>query len=278
MRLANAPVSWGVFHAETAPLSADAYLDEVAAAGYSGTELGPYGFLPTEPERLNDALAARGLVLEGAVHVHDFAGPNVPLAEAVATTGALLLACGARHLVVMDGGQDYRPEGPDAAAWARLTRALASAHSTAADMGLVLSVHPHVLTAVERLPQIRRLLDETDLPLCLDTGHHAFWGDDPAGFLSEARERIAYVHLKNVDARLRAQVATGVLTPKEALTRGAFCPLDSGAVDIRVFLDRLAATGFAGPVVVEQDWSPALTESAFELAARNAKYLRKAPE
>ncbi|SDE78327.1 sugar phosphate isomerase/epimerase family protein [Limimaricola pyoseonensis] len=276
MRLSNAPVSWGVFHAETAPLGWESYLAELAGAGYAGTELGPYGFMPEEPDRLAAALARHRLGLEGAVHVHDFLGPGgaEALCAALRRTGALLAACGASHVVVMDGGAGYRPGGPEPEAWQAILEQLRAADDSARALGLTLSVHPHLATAIERPREVRRLLDETGLSLCLDTGHHAAWGDDPAAFLEEAGDRLAYLHLKNVDPGLAADLQAGRIDPRGAMDRGIFCPLAEGAVDIPGLLQRLAGTGFAGPVVVEQDWTETATEPPAALARRNLDYLK----
>lgn len=275
MQLANAPVSWGVYWADGAPITAGEYLDDVAATGYSGTELGPYGFLPTDPGALRAALAARGLTLIGAVHVHDFSAKDAEAAlrEAVVRVGGLLAAGGAKHLVVMDAGEGYDPAGPSEALSKSIARQFDAVADSALDQGLTLSVHPHVGTAIERLEQVEWLLDASSVALCLDTGHHAFWGDDPAVFLDRAGERLAYVHLKNVDADLSAAVREGRMGLQRALDRGAFCPLDAGAADIAGFLQKLDATGFSGPIVVEQDWTPG-GELPAVLAARNAAYLR----
>jgi inosose dehydratase len=275
MQLANAPVSWGVYRAEGAPVTAGEYLEEVAAAGYTGTELGPYGFMPTDPEALRDVLAQWNLALIGAVHVHDFAAPGAgdALLEAVGRVGGLLAAAGAGHLVVMDAGEGYDPDGPPAELSASVARQFDAALAPATDLGLTLSVHPHVGTAVERLREVEALLDASAVALCLDTGHHAFWGDDPAEFLARAGSRLAYVHLKNVDRNLSAAVREGRMPLQAALDRGAFCPLEAGAVDVAGFLRQLNATGFAGPVVVEQDWTSG-GETPATLAARNAAFLK----
>lgn len=274
MILSNAPVSWGVYHAEGAPVTPDRYLDEVAAAGYGGTELGPLGFMPKDPARLSDLLAERGLALVGAVHVHDFTDPGAEPALGVAldAIGTLLAGNGAQVLTVMDGGQRYDPDGgtdagigPVAAALERARRRLAEG------WGLELAFHPHVLTAIEREDQIDRLLAESGVSLCLDTGHHAFWGADPADYLDRVRDRVSAIHLKNVTRELRDAVASGRLTAAQAMAQGAFCPLDAGVVDIHGFLRRLGS--FQGPVVVEQDWAPSAAEPPLELARRNAAFL-----
>jgi inosose dehydratase len=275
MILSNAPVSWGVYYADKAPVAPEAYLDQIVKAGYGGTELGPLGFLPTDAARLSDILAARGLCLVGAVHVHDFsdAGGSEALQTALDKIGALLATNGARILTVMDAGQGYDPTGLSRDEAATMARTLEAARTRlASEHGLDLAFHPHVRTAVEREDQIDRLLSDCGVSLCLDTGHHAFWGADPAAYLDRVRDRVSAIHLKNVDGGLRADVLSGRMTAAAAMARGAFCPLDAGVADIRAFLERLGP--FAGPVVVEQDWTPGAGETPLALARRNADFLR----
>ena len=65
MRVGNAPISWGVCEIPGwgPQLPYERVLDEMARAGYEGTELGPWGYLPTDPERLAQLLESRGLAL-----------------------------------------------------------------------------------------------------------------------------------------------------------------------------------------------------------------------
>lgn len=270
MILSNAPVSWGVYFADTAPITAETYLDEIAEAGYRGTELGPLGFMPEDPARLTDMLEARGLSLIGAVIVHDFVGPEAELKAMLDRAAPLLKAGGAQVATLMDAGVHYGdPQMQDriAAALDPAAKRLASEH------GLELAFHPHVLTDIETEAQIDRLLEQTRVGLCFDVGHHAFWGADPAAYMERVRDRISVIHLKNVDVGLVDQVAKGQLTARQAVDKGAFCPLDAGAVDIPAFLDRLG--DFNGPVVIEQDWMPSAAEPPISLAKRNAELLKK---
>ena len=139
--------------------------------------------------------------------------------------------------------------------------------------GVRLTFHPHVGTAVEFEAQIDRLLAETDIDLCFDTGHHAFWDQDPLAYMERVCDRIAYMHLKNVDAAVRARVLAGSLGVDDAYAAGVMCPLPDGAVDIPAVMRWLAREGFDGPVVVEQDVAENATETPAALARRNFDFI-----
>jgi inosose dehydratase len=283
MLIGNAPCSWGVYYPDSRRITAEGYLDAVAAAGYRATELGPFGFLPTDAGALADALAARGLTLVGAAHVHAFGDPGgaAGLAATLRALAALLVSQRAPEIVLMDESEWYPEGGPrelDPDGWRRMTRLLGECRAMlAGDYGVRLSFHPHVGTAVERERQIDRLLADTPLDLCFDTGHHAFWDQDPLAYMDKVRDRIAYVHLKNVDPAVRARVLAGELSVAASFAEGVMCPLPDGAVDIAAVVRRLEAAGFSGPVVVEQDLSERAAETPEELARRNLEFLAGLP-
>lgn len=277
--LGNAPASWGVYYAHSPRIAPEAYLDEVAAAGYRGTELGPFGFLPTDPSALRDALASRDLLLMGAAHVHTFGDPaSAPaLMATLRQLGPLLATLDAPQLVLMDESAWYPPGGPrqlDPAGWRRMCGLLGEARALlAGDYGVALTFHPHVGTTVEYEAQIDRLLADTDLGLCFDTGHHAFWGQDPLAYMARVGDRIGYMHLKNVDPGVCARVRSGALDIETAMSHGAMCPLPDGWVDIPAVMRWLRATDFPGPVVVEQDLDETAEETPAELARRNLDFV-----
>ncbi len=274
MLISNAPVSWGIFYPDNPRVTPDQYLDEVAEAGYRGTELGPYGFLPTEPSVLSDALASRGLHLVGGVHVHAFSDPQSgpALLRHLGTAGNLLRSLGATHYVVMDGS-DHRL---DPEQWRGMIRMLEDGRRLLLDeYGISFSFHPHVLTAVEFEDQIDRLLQDSEIALCFDTGHHAFWGQDPLAYMTKVWDRIAYMHLKSIDGAVRQRVLDGILDPQVSFDEGVMCPLPDGVVDIPAVIHLLQEHSFAGPVVVEQDFSTNATESPLVLSRRNAAFLTR---
>lgn len=279
MLIGNAPCSWGINYPTGNRYTWQVYLDEVAAAGYCGTELGPFGFLPKDAGLLKDELARRRLTLIGATHVHGFSDASTGPAF-LATIGklaTLLVSLGAKHLVIMDESNVY-PAGQegvlDADGWRGLVDMVRDAQSLVEDeFGLTLSFHPHVGTAVEKEDQIDRLLDETETALCFDTGHHAFWNQDPLAYMRRIYPRIAYMHLKNVDPKVRARVLTGELSVAQSYGAGVMCPLPDGAVDIQAVMRLLKEREFSGPIVVEQDVAANATEPPLALAARNLAYM-----
>ena len=279
MLIANAPCSWGIAYPTGNAVTWQQYLDEVAAAGYRGTELGPFGFLPKDPAQLKDELARRDLMMIGATHVHtlgDRASAPI-LMQTLRELSLLLVSLGAKHLVIMDESNWY-PAGHegvlDEAGWTGLTQMVREGQKLVeGEYGLKFSFHPHIGTAVEKEHQIDRLLAETEIDLCFDTGHHAFWDQDPLAYMERVFPRIAYMHLKNVDGAVRQRVLDGHLSIADSYGAGVMCPLPDGVVDIRAVMQLLVDRGFAGPIVVEQDVAKDAAETPLQLAARNLAYM-----
>ncbi|NRP75988.1 Inosose dehydratase [Ensifer psoraleae] len=280
MRLSNAPCSWGIFYPDNPRVSALQYLDEVVAAGYQGTELGPYGFLPTDPAALQDALASRGLELVGTVHVHTFSDPlsGPQLLANAEKIGKLLHALGARSFTLMDEGNAYPPHAVGRLTDTERRSMTAMLRDVQAllleEFDIALAFHPHVATAVEFEEQIDRLLQDTEIDLCFDTGHHAFWNQDPLAYMGKVWDRIGCMHLKNVDATVRRRLLAGDLSVREAFDAGIMCPLPDGVVDIAAVVRMLKERHFAGPVVVEQDHFEVMSVGPDQLAKRNAEFLK----
>lgn len=282
MRLANAPASWGVFYPTGNQVTPDEYLSALAVAGYSDTELGPFGWMPTEPEALRQLLSRHGLGLCGAAHVHTLADPGSEalLLDTLDRIAALVAPLGARQIVLMDESEFYPKAAMgqvDDTTFAAAMRMIETARRRMEAVGITLAFHPHVGTMIEREDQIDRLLEATGVSLCFDTGHHAFWDQDPLAYMDKVRDRISYMHLKNVDPAVRARVLAGALSIDDSFTAGVMSPLSRGAVDIRAVVCKLTGWGFAGPVVVEQDPSDQPVPTPAELAAENARFLAVRP-
>lgn len=293
-RVAAAPISWGVCEIPGwgPQLPWQRVLDEMARAGYEGTELGPWGFLPTEPAALRSALDARGLRLVAAF-------VPVPLREAdrlaeaqaeVRRVAELVARCGGDCLVLSDAGDDLRarvagrPEltrahGLRPEEWAGYgERANLLARWVRDSYGLRTAFHPHGGTYVENPDEVEALLAHTDpdlVGLCLDTGHLAFGGSDPVAVARRHAGRVTHVHLKDVDrTKLRALLAQG-LDYAQAAKQDAFVELGRGSVDLGAVATSLGEAGYRGWLVVEQDRVVTEDSDTFLPAVRNREYVRR---
>lgn len=258
MKIAGAPISWGVCEVPGwgYQLAPERVLAEMRDVGMSATELGPEGFLPSDPAELTELLSAFGLSCVGQfapVLLHD--RNHDPLPDIAAPLDALL-ACGADVLVLAAAtganGYDARPMLDDRQ-WATLLANLDRLADAAANRGVLAVLHPHVGTMVENRNEVERVLNGSAIRLCLDTGHLLIGGTDPLQLARQVPDRIAHAHLKDVDANLAAEVQAGKLTYTDAVRHGMYTPLGDGDVDIAGIVTALRSNGFDGWFVLEQD-------------------------
>jgi inosose dehydratase len=246
IRIANAPVSYGAFERTVGIVpnvpDAERVLDEIAAAGYEGTELGPLGYLG-EGDVLRERLDRRGLDLAGAFVEVRFGEED--LAELERTLDAID-GFDAKAVLCDKGPRDGDVD----------LAAVSSASELARGRGFEPTFHPHLGTRVQTPAEIERLLAGTDVPLLLDTGHLTAAGGDAVAALREWGARVNHVHFKDV-------------------RDGVFRALGDGDVDLGGVLTALG--GYDGWIVVEHDWVPKPGEepdAQIEAQARNRNWLR----
>src|SRR5215469_11198663 len=291
--VANAPVSYGAFEVTVgqdpnvpAGLSV---LDQVAAAGYAGIDLGPAGYLG-EPARLGELLAERGLGLAGGYIELPYADHDA-LQAALADLDALLDAFDAvapflggpaapppPRPTLADNGSAARrarpgrsradpSQGLNAGQWRLFAAGLAQAVARCRDRGYEPTFHPETGTYVEAPWEIERVLELSDVGLCLETGHMLLGGGDPVAMLRSAPERVNHVHLKDARLDVMAQLVAEEAPVTGIWEREAFCVLGKGDLDADGVLAGLADIGFSGWLVVEQDSFPRTVERFARAAA-----------
>jgi len=294
VRVAAAPVSWGICEIpEWGPqLPWERVLDEMAQAGYEGTELGPWGFLPTEPAALCAALQARGLQLAAAFVPVPLRQPDrFPEAQAeVCRVSELVARCGGDCVVLSDAGDELRAKvagrphltrahGLESQEWPEYgERVTELARLVRVAYALRAVFHPHGGTYVENPEEVEALLAHTDpelVGLCLDTGHLLFGGGDPATLVRRHGRRVGHVHLKDVDvSRLQSLLAQG-LTYAEVAKRDTFVELGRGSVDLAAVAAGLRGAGYQGWLVVEQDRVVTASSDTLSPAVHNRAYVRR---
>nr|BBH95974.1 hypothetical protein KTA_41730 [Thermogemmatispora argillosa] len=303
--LANAPCSWGTLEFEEAPGSTvpwEQMLDELRASGYEGTELGDWGYLPTEAERLAAELRRRGLTLVAAfvpVMLKEPGALQAGLNQALRTANLLATVAQLKGdtwkpllLLADENGRDplrtscagriSPSQGLDAYEWRVFTRNSETiARAVYESTGLRTAFHHHCAGYVETPEEITRFLDLTDptiIGLTFDTGHYLYGsGSAEPGLIEEALRRfdsrIWHVHFKDCSPAVAQQARSEGWDYFTALRRGVFCELGQGAVPFAAVVDWLLNRGYQGWIVVEQDVLPGMG-SPYLSALRNRQYLR----
>ncbi|GAA0558361.1 TIM barrel protein [Actinomadura livida] len=254
MRVAAAPISWGVCEVPGwgHQMEPGRVLAEMRDLGLAATELGPGGFLPGDKAARDELLASYGLGLVGAfvpVVLHDPAYDPMPeIDRTLDRVDGILILAAATGL----DGYDERP-ALDTKAWSTLLSNLDAITLRAAARDRAVTLHPHVGTMVESRADVERVLGESSVPLCLDTGHLLVGGTDPEWLARFAMRRITHVHLKDVDAGLADRVLKGDVGYTDAVRDGLYRPLGDGDIDIPEIVHTLEGAGYEGWYVMEQD-------------------------
>jgi inosose dehydratase len=295
IRVANAPCSWGVLEFErdaaTAPFAQ--VLDEIAATGYGGTELGDWGFMPTDPARLGEEIAARALQLVGAFVPIALAraDAHAPGMQVAVRTARLMREAGAADAVIVlsddnaavaareqRAGRITPADGLDERGWSMFASGVERvARAVREESGLRTVFHPHCGGYVETPAEIDQLLARTHaslVGLALDTGHIVYGGGDPLHVLERYRSRVWHVHFKDCAPSVAARARAAGLGYLAAVREQLFSELGAGMVNFPSLVEALQRYEYDGWIVVEQDVFPGGGTPA-ESAKRSRAYLRR---
>lgn len=292
VRIATAPVSWGVLMKDTPNVPPyDQVLDEISEAGYVGTELGPYGYLPFDIPKLRNELDKRGLSLISAFTIFNFlAGKEdeTVYREALETV-QVLSAMGCQHIVLSDvlfveenrAQRAGRIRQQDSLSGAEWDQAAANVDDFAKviheEFGMKCAAHPHIGGYLETDFEIDALLERTNselVGLCFDMAHIAYGGGDPVAVLDKWRNRTWYLHIKECNGHVREEVVGRGGDYYDGVTSGVFPELGQGTIDWQGIKRILQEIDFDGWGTVEQDILPGLGIDAQASARRNRAFLR----
>ena len=290
IKVGVAAASWGIgVPGQPGDIPWHRFLDESAEAGYEWIEAGLLGYLPTDPEVANAELRKRGtgVVATTVMKGHLEESADWPKIEAeVLKAGEYGAALGTRHLVLIDDfytGTRARESGAngslDSDSWKRLIEGTHRVADLAMEkFGLPIAFHGHTDTHVETEEQLEAFLADTDperVSLCLDTGHHAYCGGDPVGFMRRHHDRVSYMHFKNIDTETRERVEAEDTPLETATEMGVWCELADGGIDYMELGRVLRVVGYDGWVVVEHDMRRPPPHVPLPVAKRARAYLRE---
>ncbi|HTU42516.1 MAG TPA: TIM barrel protein [Candidatus Aquilonibacter sp.] len=290
---ASAPDSWGVldYPGPSWQQSYETMLDEMVQAGYTGSELGPYGFFPTDPETLRPQLEKRKLKLLASfvpVKMTD-PGASEAVIQRIRKVGNLLASLKAPFLVIADdqspernafSGRVYDKGCPTLTSeqWKHIGKIVSDAEKVANEFGLDLVFHPHVATYVETPEECELFYDatsHTNVGLCLDTGHCVYGHGDSVTEAKKYRDKLRFVHIKDCDVNVLQQARQNKWTFEDAIEHKVFTVIGQGNIDFPAFFRTLVDIGYSGWSVVEQDVKFGATAiPPAESIAASLKYLR----
>lgn len=293
IKVANAPCSWGVLEFELEG-EADGYaqvLDEIVETGYQGTELGDWGFMPTDPAQLREEIHSRGLTLLGAfvpVMLKDSHAHAAGIGTAVRTARLLAEAEGIQPFIVLADDNGKVPERTQNAGrilpqhslseaeWRTFAQGAEKvAQAVKRETGLRTVFHHHCAGYIERPDEVDILMRSTDpalLGLCFDTGHYRFGGGDPIAAIQAYHDRIWHVHFKDCHPEIAERSRAEEWDYFTSVRNGIFCELGKGDIDFPRIKAELERFGYEGWIVVEQDVLPGMGKPK-ESAQRNRDYL-----
>ena len=289
---ASAPDSWGVldYPGPSWEQSYEKMLDETVESGYTGTELGPYGFFPTDPKILQPLLEKRKVKLLASfvpVKMTDPAAGQAVI-ERIRKVGHLLAAVNAPFLVMADdqsnernafSGRAYDPGCPTLSTeqWKHIGKIVAEAEKVAGEFGLDLVFHPHVATYVETPEECELFFDatsHTNVGLCLDTGHCVYGHGDSVKEAEKYKDKLRFVHIKDCNVKVLLEARKNKWTFEEAIEHKVFTIIGKGDIDFPAFFRTLLKNGYSGWSVVEQDVKFGATEiPPKDSIAASLKYL-----
>lgn len=294
IQIANAPCSWGAleFELEGKSLGYEQVLSEMVETGYVGTELGDWGFMPTNPNDLKDKLKEKNLQLLGAfvpVAMSKKEAHKTGVETALKTAGLMYEAGYKDAFIVLadengtvkerveNAGRITPEMGLTDDQWKIFAEGAEKVATAVKEKyGMRTVFHHHCAGYVETPQELDKLMELTNpnlLGLCLDMGHYAYGGGDPVAALKKYYDRIWHVHFKDYDPVVGEAARKNNYDYFKAVEEGVFCELGKGNVDFQSIVNILNEKGYDGWIVVEQDVLPGMGAPK-KCAAWNRQFIK----
>ncbi|MDH2999754.1 AP endonuclease [Chelonobacter oris] len=301
IQICTAPCCWGVDDPKNPYLPKwTLVLAEAAQAGYRGIELGPYGYLPIEIERISAELAKQGLFTVAGTIFDDLVAVDnqTKLERQVHDICRLITRLPQQpsqpqqkfptpYLVIIDWGhdeRDYAAGHPDKAPrlaqaeWNQMVAHIKNLAEIAKSYSVRAVIHPHAGGYIEFADELEKIV--RDIPyelagLCLDTGHLYYSNMDPLTFLNRYWPSIDYLHFKDINLDVYQQVMKEKIRFFDACGKGVMCRIGEGVIDYPAIHRFLHEKNYQGYITVEQERDPRHSDSSLDDVKRSRDYLHR---
>ncbi|KSU79782.1 inosose dehydratase [Fictibacillus enclensis] len=300
IKISGAPCCWGVDDPRNPYLPPwERVLQEASQAGYKGIELGPYGYMPMDADRVQAELEKQDLNIIAGTIFDDLVSESnlVNLLKQTDDICSLITKLppapkeegqrfSAPYLVIIDWGHDERDynaghldRAPRLSAedWKKTMGHIRELAERAWNQYGVRSViHPHAGGYIEFEDEIRQLAE--DIPhetagLCLDTGHLYYSKMDPLQWLKEYADRLDYIHFKDINLTIYHQVMKEKIRFFDACAKGVMCPIGQGVIDYSSIHRVLKEMDYQGYITIEQERDPRNADSSLRDVKQSYDYL-----
>lgn len=246
-------------------------VDDISDLGYPGIQFRNNAVAEFKPTELKELLAKHNLTFvalsSGEVDL-DARSEAEEIAKHVANA-KFVKESGGLYLQVLDKLKSY-PRSSSVEECKRLGKLLSKIGEQTADLGIPLGYHNHMNTLGEHPESVDIILESSSprfVKLQLDTAHAVAGGGDPAKMIEKHRERLLFLHLKDVvDYPMSA---TNTKYPFQWVELGA------GKVDIKAVFTALQKVDFTGWAVVELDRVPDAAKTPKQCALTSRDYLER---
>jgi inosose dehydratase len=248
-------------------------IEEVAAVGFKAIQLRS-NIMPEFGEKPAEL---RALLAKHQVKMVAFSSGNIRIDPAVEKEelekhtrhARFVRDVGGMYLQVTDERPKDRPVTP--ADYKRLAYLLTELGKRTADLGIPVGYHNHMNNLGERPEEVRAVMDAVDprfVKLELDIAHYQQGGGDPVKAVTEYKDRLLFLHIKDVEPQTPAAGATG-----DQARNYRFVELGRGKVNLKGVFDALGKIGFKGWAVIELDRVPDDARTPKEAALICKKYV-----
>jgi len=301
IRISGAPCCWGVDDPKNPFLPPwEQVLQEASQAGYKGIELGPYGYIPMDIQRVQAELSKNDLNIIAGTIFDDLVSENNlenllyqvdDICSLVTKLPVSSIEKGSRfsppYLVIIDWGhdeRDYNAGHSDRAKrlaekdWNNMMKHIRILSERAwSKFGVRPVIHPHAGGYIEFEDEIKKLLE--DIPyetagLCLDTGHLYYSQMDPVHWLRHYSDRLDYIHFKDIDIDIYNQVMNEKIRFFDACAKGVMCPIGQGIIDYNSIHQLLKEINYHGYITIEQERDPRNSDTSLHDVKQSVDYLK----